>query len=158
MVRWDKVGGYGGEWGIGMFIGSYEHRLDEKGRLVLPAPFREPMEAGMVASAGIGHCVSIYSRERWSSILTKVQNLPFPKGKTRDFLRVLLATAQELELDRSGRILIGAPLRQHGGILQDVVVLGAGDHLEVWDAASWKEYSQKVLDDFAEIAEEVEGL
>ena len=143
---------------MGMLIGSYEHRLDGKSRLVLPAPFREPMEEGMVASAGIDHCVSISSRERWSSIVAKVQNLSFPKGKPREFLRVLLATAQELELDRSGRVLIGAPLRQHGGISQDVVVLGAGDHVEIWDAARWKEYSRKVLDDFVEIAEEVEGL
>lgn len=141
-----------------MLIGSYEHRLDGKGRLVLPAPFRESMEAGLVASVGIGRCVSIYSRERWESILAKVQELPFPRGKTRDFLRVLLATAQELELDRSGRVLIGATLREHGGLLQEVVVLGAGDHLEVWDGAAWREYSQQVLNDFADMAEEVEGL
>lgn len=141
-----------------MLIGSYEHRLDAKGRLVLPAPFREAMQSGMVASVGIGRCVSVYARERWEELLAKVQSLPFPKGKTRDFFRVLLATAQEVDLDRSGRILVGASLREHGGLDQDVVVVGVGDHLELWDVSNWKEYSNRVLDDFAEIAEEVEGL
>lgn len=141
-----------------MLIGSYEHRLDAKGRLVLPAPFREAMQSGMVASVGVGRCVSVYSKDRWQELLTKVQSLPFPKGKTRDFIRVLLATAQEAELDRSGRILIGASLREHAGLEQDVNVVGVGDHLELWDTATWKDYSRGVLDDFAEIAEEVEGL
>lgn len=141
-----------------MLIGTYEHRIDSKGRLVMPAPFREELGAEVVASIGFDRCVSIYSMERWKELLERFQRLSFSKGKSRDFLRILLATAHQVPIDGSGRVLIVPTLRSHGNLEQEVNVVGVGDHLEVWDRNTWNNYRDRVLDDFSEIAEEVEGL
>lgn len=124
----------------------------------MPAPFREEIGAEVVASIGFDRCVSIYSMTRWQELLDKFQRLSFSKGKSRDFLRILLATAHQVPLDGSGRVLIVPTLRAHGHLKQEVDVVGVGDHLEVWDRDIWNSYRDRILDDFSEIAEEVEGL
>ncbi len=124
----------------------------------MPAPFREELGAEVVASIGFDRCVSIYSMVRWNELLEKFQKLSFSKGKSRDFLRILLATANQVPIDGSGRVLISAPLRSHGKIQQHVSIVGVGDHLEIWDRNTWDSYRNRVLEDFSDIAEEVEGL
>lgn len=141
-----------------MLIGTYEHRIDSKGRLVMPAPFREELGAEVVASIGFDRCVSVYSIPRWNELLEKFQRLSFSKGKSRDFLRILLATAHQVPIDGSGRVLIVPTLRDHGKLQQEVNVVGVGDHLEIWDRETWNSYRDRVMADFSDIAEEVEGL
>lgn len=141
-----------------MLVGTYEHKFDNKGRIVLPSRFREELGENAVATIGIDQCVSIYPAGRWQDLLNRFQQMSFSKGKTRDFLRVLLATAHEIQFDSSGRVLIPLNLRQHAKVEQEVSVIGVGDHIELWDNDSWKVYLENVRKDLPDIAEEVEGL
>jgi len=141
-----------------MLVGTYDHKFDNKGRIVLPSKFRDELGDNSVATVGIDQCVSVYPSEKWRTLLDRFQQMSFSKGKTRDFLRVLLATAHEIQFDGSGRVLIPANLRQHAKLEQDVSVIGVGDHIELWDTVSWENYLESVKRDLPDIAEEVEGL
>ena len=92
--------------GMGVLVGTFDHRMDSKGRMVLPARFREELGNQVVATIGIDRCVALYSLPNWHRLLEKLQNLPMSKGRTRDFLRVLLASATEMDFDSMGRILL----------------------------------------------------
>ena len=141
-----------------MLVGTYDHKFDNKGRIVLPSKFRDELGDNSVATVGIDQCVSVYPSEKWRTLLDRFQQMSFSKGKTRDFLRVLLATAHEIQFDGSGRVLIPANLRQHAKLEQDVSVIGVGDHIELWDTVSLENYLESVKRDLPDIAEEVEGL
>ena len=141
-----------------MLVGTFEHRLDVKGRLVIPARFREELGSSVVASFGIDRCVSIYSQRSWEGILERLHNLPYSKGKTRDLVRVLLASAHEVPIDPAGRILLPQSLRDQAGIEQEVSLNGVLDHIEVWDSEKWNTYRARVMETLPEIAEEVDGF
>ena len=141
-----------------MLVGTFEHRLDVKGRLVIPARFREELGSSVVASFGIDRCVSIYSQRSWEGILERLHNLPYSKGKTRDLVRVLLASANEVPIDPAGRILLPQSLRDQAGIEQEVSINGVLDHIEVWDSDKWNAYKARVMETLPEIAEEVDGF
>ena len=141
-----------------MLVGTFEHRLDVKGRLVIPARFREELGSSVVASFGIDRCVSVYSQRSWESILERLHNLPYSKGKTRDLVRVLLASAHEVPIDPAGRILLPQSLRDQAGIEQEVSINGVLDHIEVWDSDKWNTYRSRVMETLPEIAEEVDGF
>lgn len=141
-----------------MLVGTFEHRLDVKGRLVIPARFREELGSSVVASFGIDRCVSVYSQRSWESILERLHNLPYSKGKTRDLVRVLLASAHEVPIDPAGRILLPQSLRDQAGIEQEVSLNGVLDHIEVWDSEKWNTYRARVMETLPEIAEEVDGF
>lgn len=159
VLEWRKVAEDGMKWEDNpMLVGTYEHKMDTKGRVVLPSRFREELGEGAIATIGIDRCVAIYSAEDWSTILEKLQQLPFSKGKTRDFTRLLLAMAHEIQFDSSGRALIPPHLRSHGKLSQDISVVGVGDHVELWNKETWDSYVKDVQSDLPEIAEEVEGL
>jgi MraZ protein len=141
-----------------MLVGTHEHKFDSKGRVVLPSRFRDELGESAVATVGIDQCVSVYPADRWQDLLKRFQQMSFSKGRTRDFLRVLLATAHEIQFDTSGRVLIPSNLRQHAKLDQEVSVIGVGDHIELWDTDSWNTYLENVRKDLPDIAEEVEGL
>ena len=141
-----------------MLVGTFEHRLGVKGRLVIPARFREELGSSVVASFGIDRCVSVYSQRSWESILERLHNLPYSKGKTRDLVRVLLASAHEVPIDPAGRILLPQSLRDQAGIEQEVSLNGVLDHIEVWDSEKWNTYRARVMETLPEIAEEVDGF
>ncbi|HPD96954.1 MAG TPA: division/cell wall cluster transcriptional repressor MraZ [Synergistales bacterium] len=141
-----------------MLVGTYEHRFDPKGRIVLPSKFRDELGENPVATVGIDQCVSIYPADKWQALLERFQKMSFSKGRTRDFLRVLLATAHEIQFDASGRVLVPVNLRQHARVEQDATVIGVGDHIEIWDSGSWNIYLEGVKKELPDIAEEVEGL
>jgi len=141
-----------------MLVGTFEHRLDAKGRLVIPARFREELGSSVVASFGIDRCVSIYSQRSWEGILERLHSLPYSKGKTRDLVRVLLASAHEVPIDPAGRILLPQSLRDQAGIEQEVSINGVLDHIEVWDSDKWNAYRSRVMETLPQIAEEVDGF
>jgi len=141
-----------------MLVGTYEHKMDAKGRVVLPSRFREELGEGAIATIGIDRCVAIYSARDWGNILEKLQKLPFSKGKTRDFTRLLLAMAHEIQFDSSGRALLTPHIRHHWALSQDISVVGVGDHVELGNKETWNSYVADVQRDLPEIAEEVEGL
>ncbi|HHZ04946.1 MULTISPECIES: division/cell wall cluster transcriptional repressor MraZ [Acetomicrobium] len=139
-----------------MMIGTYEHRLDSKGRLVLPSKFRQEMGEQLVASVGVERCISLYSKDEWEKLLEKLQKMPFSQSKARDFLRVFLATAHEITLDSAGRILLPQMLKSHAYLETEVSIIGVGDHLEIWDRETWNKYRQDILSNLSTIVEGVE--
>ena len=151
-TKWSKVGE------LSMLVGSYNHKLDSKGRTVLPARFRGELGSSIVATIGIDRCIALYPVSRWEELILKLKDLSSFKKKTRDFRRVLLSMATELEIDGSGRILIPSGLREYAVIDQEVTLIGLEDHLEIWDSIRWEEQCSGVLMDFSDLAEDLEGI
>ncbi len=126
-----------------MFLGEFEHTIDAKGRLAVPAKFRVQMDRGAIISKGMGRCLSIYPTERWEE---KSAALVVDKSaeELRDFERRIFPSASEVELDGQGRLVIPAKLREYARLGSEVTVTGVRDHIEIWDRASWREYQQKL--------------
>jgi len=141
-----------------MLVGSYNHRLDSKGRAVLPARFRGELGNSVVATIGIDKCIALYPVPRWEDLILKLKDLSSFKKKTRDFRRVLLAMATEQDIDGAGRILLPVRLREYAGVEQEVTLIGAEDHMEIWDTKRWDEHSAMVLSDFSDLAEDLEDI
>lgn len=141
-----------------MLVGSYNHKIDSKGRTVLPAKFRGELGSSVVATIGIDRCIALYPVPRWEELLEKLKDLSSFKKKARDFRRVLLSMAIEQEIDGAGRILVPQILRDYAGAEVEVTLIGAEDHLEIWDTAKWEEHRAEVLADFSDMAEELEEI
>lgn len=141
-----------------MLVGSYNHKLDGKGRTVLPAKFRGELGSSVVATIGIDRCIALYPLPRWEELLLKLKDLSSFKKKTRDFRRVLLSMATEQDIDGAGRILLPQMLRDYAGVSSDITLIGAEDHMEIWDTAKWEEHRAEVLSDFSDMAEELDEI
>lgn len=139
-------------------MGSNTHRIDNKGRLVLPAKWRSELGPAVVLTVGLDRCVAIYSLEGWNRYLQKLQALPFAKENARRFMRVVLASADELPLDNAGRVLVNSTLRAYASLEGDVTVVGVGDHLELWNTERWNADRDAILEDFEALAEGVGDL
>ncbi|MGH3022932.1 MAG: division/cell wall cluster transcriptional repressor MraZ [Gaiellaceae bacterium] len=122
-----------------MLLGEYEHTIDDKNRLTLPARFRESLAGGVVVSRGIDSCLDVYTREGWEgSVAARLADLdPFSR-ETRQMRRLVYSSGVEAELDKQGRVTLPAGLLRQASLGREVVVLGVGDHLEVWDRAAWQ--------------------
>ncbi|WP_376797431.1 division/cell wall cluster transcriptional repressor MraZ [Thermogemmatispora sp.] len=126
-----------------MFLGEYEHTIDSKGRMAVPARFRAQMGRGAVISKGMGTCLSVYPMQRWeekSAELVAGKN----SDELRDFERRIYPSASEVELDAQGRIVIPAKLRAYAQLGSEVTVAGVRDHFEIWDRAIWRAYQEKL--------------
>ena len=126
-----------------MFLGEYEHTIDTKGRLAVPAKFRTNLDRGAVVSKGMGRCLSVYTMARWEE---KSTALVADKSdeELRDFERRIYPSASEVELDSQGRLVIPARLREYARLGNDVTVAGVRDHIEIWDRTTWQEYQQRL--------------
>jgi MraZ protein len=126
-----------------MFLGQYEHTIDAKGRVAVPAKFRSQLEDGAVISKGMGTCLSVYTVERWEE-----KSRELTEGKTteelRDFERRIYPSASEEKLDGQGRLVIPARLRVYAHLENEVTVAGVRDHFEIWDRAAWQEYQDRL--------------
>ncbi|MCR5419893.1 MAG: division/cell wall cluster transcriptional repressor MraZ [Lachnospiraceae bacterium] len=133
-----------------MFMGEYNHTIDAKGRLIVPAKFREELGEAFVITNGNDGCLNIYTNEDWETFLEKIQALPNTKDK-RIIVRKLVSQANTVEVDKQGRILIPPALREHAELKKDVVLAGAIDKIEVWDKGRWEvESDEGDIDDVAE--------
>ncbi len=139
-----------------MFLGEYEHTLDDKGRLFVPAKYREECRPGVVVTRGFERCLYIYTTDGWKTLASGLENLPPNKKDTRSFIRFLCSGATDLVPDRQGRILVPSFLRAFAGLNADVIVIGAYDHLEVWAADEWRKVREEVEQNAEAIAEEIE--
>lgn len=138
--------------------GSYTHKLDSKGRMVLPARFREELGQSVVATVGIDRCITVYPQPQWEAFLGRLEAMSTGTSKSRDIRRIILALAHEIEIDGMGRILVPQQLRERTGIVQEVSVNGNGDKLEIWDKAAWESYRDSKWEDLRELAEGIEGI
>ena len=121
-----------------MFLGEHEHTLDEKGRLTLPAKFRDSFPEGLVLSRGMDGCVYAFAKADWAELAARLTALGSLSRDERMIQRHFFSGASEATLDKQGRVLIPATLAKHAGLERDVVVAGVHDHLEIWDRASWR--------------------
>jgi MraZ protein len=138
-----------------MFLGTHTPRLDEKGRLILPAKFREQLDAGVVVTRGQERCLYVFPVAEFERLADQLRQAPVTSKQARDYLRVLLSGASDEQLDKQGRITIPPTLRTYAGLTRDCAVIGAGQRVEIWDAAAWDSYLAQQEEAFAEQAEEV---
>ncbi|MFA6428057.1 MAG: division/cell wall cluster transcriptional repressor MraZ [Candidatus Buchananbacteria bacterium] len=141
-----------------MFIGEYQHNLDEKGRLAIPVKFREILKKGTVVTKGLDSCLFVYTKEEWSKLAEKLSQLPISKANTRAFGRLMLAGAMEVEMDKQGRVVMPDYLRKYAGISKKVILAGLFNRIEIWDEQAWEKYKTGTEGSSADIAEALEGL
>jgi MraZ protein len=128
-----------------MFIGTYEHTIDEKSRLTLPARFREALGDGVVLARGLDGNVAVYPRETWKmTVEARISALDPLSREARELRRFFFSGAADADLDRQGRILVPAALTRHAGLERDVVVAGNYDHLELWSRTAWEQHLHAV--------------
>lgn len=138
-----------------MFVGEYSHSLDTKGRLIIPAKFRESLGDVFMVTKGLDGCLSVYDMQGWKELEEKLQALPLTNANARKFTRFMLGGAIECEVDKQGRILLPVNLREFAHLSKDVALVGVGGRIEIWDKDTWVE---KCACDDEEIAANMEGL
>ncbi len=138
-----------------MFLGTYEPKLDDKGRLILPAKFREAMAPGIIVTRGQERCLYAFPRSRFEQVLSELEDSPLSSKQNRAYTRVFLSGASDEIPDKQGRITIPAVLRKYAGLSRDLAVIGSGTKLEIWDAAAWETYLTEQEDLYTELTEEV---
>jgi MraZ protein len=141
-----------------MLLGEYQHNLDIKGRMALPAKFRDKISAGAIVTRGLDKCLFIFAPAEWQVLVDKINALPLAQANARAFVRLMLSGASDVEIDAQGRILIPAPLRQYAGLKKEVVVAGLYTRAEVWDKEEWARYKEKTEGASEEIAEKLSEL
>lgn len=138
-----------------MFLGTYSPRLDEKGRLILPAKFRDELSAGLVLTKGQERCLYAFPMREFERIYDQLRRAPVTSKQARDYQRVLLSGAADEIPDKQGRITIPPMLRDYAGLDRDLCVTGSGARIEIWDAAAWTTYLAEADAAFSVTAEEV---
>jgi len=123
-----------------MLIGQYEHTIDNKKRLALPAKFRGELGDKVIITRGIDGCLFVYTQDGWAMASEKWSNLSISHSEGRSFTRMMLAGAMEVELDKLGRILVPDYLKDYAGLKKDVVICGLSNRLEIWDSEKWETY------------------
>lgn len=138
-----------------MFLGTHQPRLDDKGRLILPAKYREELAGGLVITKGQERCLYVFPLGEFARITEALRTAPVTAKSVRDYSRVFFASASDEELDRQGRITIPPALREYAGLARECVVIGANTRLEIWDATAWESYLGEQEQAFAGLSEEV---
>lgn len=138
-----------------MFLGTHHPRLDEKGRLFLPAKFRDRLASGLVVTRGQERCLYVFPMDEFMRRADQMREVPTTSRAARDYQRVFLSGASDEIPDRQGRVTIPAALREYAGLTRDCTVIGAGARVEVWDSASWRTYLESTEQAYADQAEEV---
>ena len=141
-----------------MFIGEYQHNLDAKGRIIVPSKFRDELHTTFILTRGLDGCLTIYSLKQWEKLFEEVDKLPTTKKAARQYVRMLTSTATECTLDNQGRIQIPSFLSKPVSITKECVVVGANDHIEIWDKSTWETYYTDASNSFEEVAENLSEL
>ncbi len=141
-----------------MFFGSFEHSLDDKGRIIMPSRFRGKLEEGVVMARWLEQCVAVFPRSEFEKMAERIQALPEGSAEKREFGRVLFGHAYEAAPDRQGRLNVPPKLREIAGLDRDVEVVGMMNRVEIWDRARWAESTQGGLERFEQTAEKLSEL
>ncbi len=137
------------------FLGTYSPRLDEKGRLILPAKFRERLASGLVLARGHERCIFVFPADVFESLIGDRQGAPLTNKEARDYLRMLLSGASDEIPDKQGRVTIPAHLRQYAGLDRDLTVVGVGTHVEIWEPGRWEDFYSAAEQAYVEQSKEV---
>ena len=138
-----------------MFFGNFAHTLDEKGRLMIPRKMREELGFKVYIMQGFDGALSLFTEAKYQKLVEEYSKLPFNQRKNRDYLRLQFASTHEMDVDKVGRIQIPTALLNKFNISRDVIVLGIGDHIEIWDAKKYEEYESGIVDNFEKNAEAI---
>jgi MraZ protein len=138
-----------------MFLGTHEPKLDEKGRIILPARFRDELANGLVITKGQERCLYVFPSGEFSAITERLRGAPVTEKAARDYMRVMFAGAHDEVPDKQGRVTIPSGLRTYAGLEKDCVVIGANTRLEIWDSASWESYLSDREKTFSDVSSEV---
>lgn len=138
-----------------MFMGEYRHTIDEKGRIIIPAKFREELGHSFVVTRGLDNCLFVYPAPEWSQLEQKLKTLPFTRSDARAFTRFFFSGATEVELDKQGRVNVPGNLRQYAKLEKECVVLGVSNRVEIWSKRIWEDYFAQSEESFNEIAEKI---
>ena len=141
-----------------MFLGEYRHTADTKGRVAIPAKFRDKLSAGAIITRGIDNCLFAFTHKEWEILAQKLVALPLAQANSRAFVRLMLAGAMDVELDNQGRILIPDYLRDYAGLKKQVVITGLYNRIEIWDEEEWSRYKERTEHASQEIAEQLREL
>lgn len=138
---------------INMFIGEYAHNIDKKGRIIIPAKFREELGDHVIITRGLDGCLAVYTKEQWETIYEQLMKLPSTKKDARMFVRMMTSKAAECEIDAQGRVLIPSPLVKLAELVKECMVIGAANHVEIWSRERWEPVDEEANDAFEDIAE-----
>jgi MraZ protein len=141
-----------------MFLGEFSHNLDDKGRLTIPAKFRDELAGGLVITRGIDRCLAVFPARVWEDLAERIAQLPLTQRSARNFGRLMFSGAADFIPDRQGRVLIPQGLREYAGLDSDAVIIGLYDRLEIWNPENWMTVKAAVEDDTESIAEQLQEL
>ena len=141
-----------------MFMGEYGHTIDAKGRIIVPAKFRESLGDNFIITKGLDNCLFVYTNEEWQRFEEKLKTLPLTNKNARTFTRFFLAGAASVEVDKQGRILLPSVLREFAGLEKDVVLVGVASRIEIWSKDRWMQSISAYDDDMDEVAANMESL
>lgn len=139
-------------------MGEFQHNLDDKGRLIIPAKFRDALGPSFVVTRGLDHCLFLYPQSEWQVLEAKLKALPLTNANARAFVRFFFSGASECELDKQGRILLPPNLREYAQMERDVVVIGVSNRVELWAKSQWEAYRSEADESFESIAEQIVDL
>jgi len=138
-----------------MFFGTYTPKLDDKGRLFLPAKFRDDLAEGLVVTRGQERCLTVWSIADFGRLTDRLGEASQTNKNTRDYVRMLFSAATQEVPDKQGRISIPSVLRDYAALRKDVMVIGAMNRIEIWDPESWQQYTEEQEQKFSELSDEV---
>ncbi|MGH2772686.1 MAG: division/cell wall cluster transcriptional repressor MraZ [Actinomycetota bacterium] len=139
-----------------MLTGEFHHSLDAKGRVFVPARWRDELQEGVFVTAGLEKCLFLMSRPHFESRAAQLETVSMNQKVQRDHNRLFFSTASQEQIDRSGRITVPASLREYAGLSKDVILIGVSTRAEVWDAAAWEQYKRGIESDYEQIAERLD--
>lgn len=141
-----------------LLIGEYEHSMDSKGRMIMPAKIREDIGEKFIITKGLDGCLFGFSQTEWNNFEEKLKTLPLTNKNARDFVRFFLSGAIECEIDKQGRFLIAGNLREYAGLEKEAMITGVGTRIEIWDKDKWKKYNSEENLSADQIAENMANL
>lgn len=141
-----------------MFSGEFSQNLDAKNRIIIPAKLRNELGENFVITRGLENTISLYTMEKWDNLNQKLSKLSLTKKSHRLLSRFFLSGANELNLDKMGRILVPKSLKEFASLSKECIFIGVGDHIELWDKNKWNEYMEQNLEEFDEMIEEIGDL
>lgn len=141
-----------------MFIGEYQHTLDSKNRVIMPAKFREKLGDRFVMTKGLDNCLFIYSESEWSIVEEKLKSLPMTSKDARAFVRFFFAGATECEVDKQGRMVIPNNLKEFARIDKELVIIGVSTRIEIWSREEWNKFNSDANISYEDVAEKMSQL
>lgn len=136
-------------------MGEFQHNLDKKGRIIVPAKFRDELGPSMVITRWLDGCLAIYTLSQWESVNEALRKLPSTRKDSRKFMHMVMAKATQCEVDALGRILIPQTLTKEASLEKECIIVGVSDHVEIWDKVKWEAYYADASEDFEDIAEQL---